>query len=104
MARQALFVLALIFFAAMGMASAASHAAAPAANTGDAPDPFDETVVGNNAGSVDAAPIGGPVPPGAFPDVPTATAPSPNSGAVMLDGAAIVGAGVVAAVAGSFFI
>lgn len=101
MARQVLLVVALIFFVAVGMASASSFAAAPAVYTGDAPDPFDETVVGNSAGGVDAASIGGPVPAGVFPDIPTAPAPSPASGAVALEAVSIVGVAVV--VAGSFF-
>lgn len=102
MARRVLLVIALILFAVMGISSASSDAAAPVANTGDAPDPFDETVVGNSAGGLDAAPVGGPVSIGTFPDIPTAVtpAPSPDSGAIALEAATVVG--VVAAVAGSF--
>ncbi|XP_030517700.1 classical arabinogalactan protein 11-like [Rhodamnia argentea] len=109
MARQ-LVVLALVLAAVLGLASAQAPASSPAAfsaGAGAASSPVDD----NTIGAIDdapvtgedavEAPVGGPVPEGAFPptlDGP-AQAPSAGSGAV----AKVSAVAAVAAVAGYFF-
>lgn len=91
MARRVL-VIALIFFAVVGLASATADA--PTANDSD------DDFIGNVDGDFDAAPVGGPVPDGVFTTT-TAPAPSPKGGAAALEVSAA--AGVVAVVAAVFF-
>ncbi|KAL2547285.1 anther-specific protein BCP1-like [Forsythia ovata] len=94
MARQ-LIVLALVFFAIVGMASAAGDhkdahaegAAAPKASDG---------VIGTTSGATpDAAPVGGPVPAGTFNNL----APGPSATATRCEVTTVVGAFAAAAVA-----
>lgn len=90
MARRIL-VLALIFFAVVGIASATADA--PTANDSDGS-------IGNFDGDSDAAPVGGPVPAGVFTTTTDAPTPSPTGGAAALEVSA--GAGLVAAIAAVF--
>ncbi|XP_010026590.2 classical arabinogalactan protein 11-like [Eucalyptus grandis] len=108
MARQ-LVVLALVLVAILGLASAQAPAKAPAAHSGgEAAAPADDSTVGPiddaPAGGDDAieAPVGGPVPEGAFPPTQEgpAQAPSSENGATVTKVSAVA---VVAAVAGYFF-
>ncbi|KAL6983805.1 hypothetical protein U1Q18_017179 [Sarracenia purpurea var. burkii] len=90
MARQ-LLVLALVFFAVVGLAAA----------TANAPESEDDNAIGTTDGNTDAAPVGGPVPAGVFPPTPTAPAPAPAQGgsaALEVSAAAGVAAAAVAAV------
>ncbi|XP_058192138.1 anther-specific protein BCP1-like [Rhododendron vialii] len=91
MASQIL-IISLIFFAVVGLASAAADA--PTANDSD------DDFIGNVDGDFDAAPVGGPVPNGVFTTT-TGPAPSPKGGAAALEVSAA--AGVVAAIAAVFF-
>merc|ERR1711974_64646 len=103
MARQ-IVVLFLVFFAVLGLASAAvdRHAAsAPAEEPLD--NGTDSNVIGTTGGAYnidEAAPVGGPVPAGAFPNA--SPAESPKSGATTAEVTSVVGV-VAAAVTGSFF-
>lgn len=75
MARQ-IIVVALVFFAIIGMAYAAPAAKTEAPKAADGPD-----TIGTTDGSTsDAAPVGGPVAEGVFAEAP---APSPSSGVAL---------------------
>nr|XP_027096371.1 anther-specific protein BCP1-like [Coffea arabica] len=104
MARQ-IVVLALIFFAIVGMASATAQAPAASseseAGIGPAPDNHDIGLVGGSGADYGAAPIGGPVTPGTFSPGSPAEAPN-GSGSTILEASAVAGL-VVSAIAGSFF-
>ncbi|KAL2510306.1 anther-specific protein BCP1 [Forsythia ovata] len=104
MARQ-IVVLFFVFFAVVGLASAAidphaSSAAVPA--EGPLGDGSGNNVIGTTDGGYnsDAAPVGGPVPAGAFHD--GSPAESPKSTATTAEVTSVAGV-VAAAVAGSFF-
>ncbi|KAI6694958.1 hypothetical protein NL676_022668 [Syzygium grande] len=108
MARQ-LVVLALVLVAILGSASAQAPASAPVAfSTGAASPPVDDSTIGAiDEGPVSGddaveAPIGGPIPEGAFPPTEDGTAPAPStaSGATIAEVSAVA---AVAAVAGYFF-
>ncbi|KAF8017599.1 hypothetical protein BT93_H2706 [Corymbia citriodora subsp. variegata] len=106
MARQ-LVVLALVLVAVLGLASAQSPASAPApySSGGAAAGPSDDGtigVIGDGSAGSDEAPVGGPVPAGAFPPTEEgpALAPSSKSGATVTKVSAVA---AVAAVAGYFF-
>lgn len=111
MARR-LVVLALVLVAVLGLASAQAPASSPSAfSSGEASSPVDDSTIGVIGDSGDApvdagdaveAPVGGPVPEGAFPptqDGP-AQAPSATSSATVAKVSAVA---AVAAVAGCFF-
>lgn len=103
MARE-IIVLALVFFAIVGMASAAGdHKEAHAAGA-EAPKTSaagGDGVIGTITGghSTDAAPVGGPVPAGSFHNL----APGPSSKSTRLEVTTVAGAFAAATVAGSFF-
>ncbi|KAA8533243.1 hypothetical protein F0562_033224 [Nyssa sinensis] len=95
-------VLALVFFAIVGLASTADStpdAAAAAPAIVDAGGNNDLIGTGDE-GDSEAAPVGGPVPEGVF--TPVSPAQSPNSGATVLE-VSSVAAGAVAVAATLFF-
>ena len=100
MARQ-IVVLALIFFAIVGMASATAEVPAASADGPVTPDAVDPNVIGTTDGSNDAAPIGSPVSESAFPNL--APVPSAKSGAATLDVSSIAAAATAAVFAGFFY-
>ncbi|KAL3636427.1 hypothetical protein CASFOL_020974 [Castilleja foliolosa] len=102
MANQ-IIVIALIFMATVGIASASTAAPslAPAAAsgsgnrisegpTGESTDTTIGTISGGNT-ATDAAPVGGPVPDGVFEDLAPSVGPAPANGATAL-GVAVVSA------------
>ncbi|XP_011094384.1 anther-specific protein BCP1-like [Sesamum indicum] len=99
----------LVFFAVVGMASAADSTPSVAPSSsgfspGELADgPILDNVIGTvtGAGVTDAAPVGGPVPDGAFPNL--APAPTPANGATALGGTAVAGAIAAAGVVGAVF-
>ncbi|KAK4419351.1 hypothetical protein Salat_2348000 [Sesamum alatum] len=104
-------VITLVFFAVVGMASAAESTPSVAPSTSSAAGfsigelaegPISD-VIGTVSGAVasDAAPVGGPVPDGAFPNL--APAPTPANGATALGGTAVAGAIAAGGVVGSLF-
>lgn len=102
-------VLVLVFTALTGLfscADALESTIAPVSSSASAGAPdstigaIDDDSAPSAGGIVQAAPVGGPVPPGVFsPDAP-ASSPS-NNGATALEVSAVAGA--AAAVAGYFF-
>ncbi|KAI3452640.1 hypothetical protein Pfo_009304 [Paulownia fortunei] len=111
MAKQ-IVVLALMFFAAVGMASSiaptTSTSPSLAPTTGglaEGPNGDDGSTIGTISGgsAFDAAPVGGPVPNGVFPDLTPAPAPAPANGAAALEVTTVAGAIAAAGVVGSFF-
>ncbi|KAL8052688.1 hypothetical protein ABFX02_05G022000 [Erythranthe guttata] len=107
MARQ-IIIVALIFFAVVGMASAAASPPTTTPSTDvvvEAPtgNGDDGSVIGtiSGGGATDAAPVGGPVPDGVFPDL--TPAPAPMSGAAALPISTVAGAVAAASFVGAFF-
>ena len=97
-------ILALIFFAVVGMASAAAEAPIPAASAESpailAPAGASDAI-GTTDGTSDAAPIGAPVAEGTFSNV--APAPSPKNGGAALEISAVAGVAATVAVVAFFF-
>ncbi|KAG8383260.1 hypothetical protein BUALT_Bualt05G0165900 [Buddleja alternifolia] len=90
----------------MATATASAPSSAPTAShttptPAGSPVALDNNVIGTISGSaIDAAPVGGPVPDGAFSDLVPAPAPS---GAAALGATTVAGAVAAAGVVGSFF-
>ncbi|KAL6505469.1 hypothetical protein OROHE_022848 [Orobanche hederae] len=89
-------------------AAAPSLAPSAAATGGLAEGPngeYSDGTIGTISGGTayDAAPIGGPVPDGVFPDLTPATAPTPASGTTTLKVTAVAGAICAAGFVGSLF-
>lgn len=98
-------VLAFVMFAIIGIARAAE---APSTNESDYEEDDTEFMIGTKGGdapspgTVVAAPIGGPVPPGAF-DNANAQAEAPASAASSLHQVSAVAGAATAALAGFFY-
>lgn len=108
MARQHFVVIALVFFAVVGMASATD--ADPPAEA-DVTGATADDVIGNTDGGSEpeAAPVGGPVSSEAFPngtpstDGPTAAGGAGASAATSLHSLSFTGGAVLAILAGALF-
>ena len=96
-------ILGLIMLAAVGMAAAADPAIPSALPPTSGEDQGGDHVIGSITGgpATDAAPVGGPVPENAFPNLPAA--PSPASGAAVVEVTTVAGAIAAVGVVGSFF-
>lgn len=100
-------VLALVMFAIIGLAYAAEAPTKSPTDESDYEEEDNEFMIGTKRGvtpspnAVVAAPIGGPVPPGAFDE---STPPSAAASSISIPHfSALAGAAATAALAGSFF-